>query len=77
MKAVIPVRDIVPNPFQARKRIPVKSVRALADEIQELGLWPGSLKGRMKDLAQRFPTGLAYAIALDRLAEVMKRDRGK
>jgi ParB/RepB/Spo0J family partition protein len=49
VKAVIPVRDIVPNPFQARKRIPVKSVRALADEIGELGLWPGSLKGRMKD----------------------------
>lgn len=49
MKAVIPVRDIVPNPYQARKRIPTKSVRALADEIKELGLWPGSLKGRMRD----------------------------
>ena len=49
MKAVIPVRDIVPNPYQARKRIPIRSVRALADEIKDLGLWPGSLKGRMRD----------------------------
>ena len=49
MKAVIPVRDIIPNPFQARKRIPAKSVRALAEEIKELGLWTGSLKGRMKN----------------------------
>lgn len=49
MKAVIPLRDIVPNPYQARKHIPVRSVQALADEIRELGLWPGSLKGRMKD----------------------------
>ena len=48
MKAVVPVKDILPNPYQSRKRIDKNSVRALADEIKEVGLWPGALRGRMK-----------------------------
>lgn len=49
MRAVVPVKDIVSNPYQARKKISTATVRALADEIKEVGLWPGSLRGRMKD----------------------------
>jgi len=48
MKAVVPVRDVLPNPYQARKRIDRNSVQALAEEIKEVGLWPGALRGRMK-----------------------------
>lgn len=48
MKIVIPVRNILPNPFQARKKMDREGVRALADEIRENGLWPGALRGRMK-----------------------------
>ena len=48
MNVVVPVKDILPNPYQARKRIDRRSVRALADEIKEVGLWAGALRGRMK-----------------------------
>ncbi len=48
MKAVVPVKNIVPNPFQARKKMDREGVQALADEIRENGLWPGALRGRMK-----------------------------
>ncbi len=48
MKAVVKVRDILANPYQARKKIDRTRVRVLADEIKEAGLWPGSLRGRMK-----------------------------
>jgi ParB/RepB/Spo0J family partition protein len=48
MKVVIPVEDILPNPWQARKKMDKESIRALADEIRASGLWPGSLRGRMK-----------------------------
>lgn len=48
MKVVIPIKDILPNPWQARKKMDKESIRALADEIQTSGLWPGSLRGRMK-----------------------------
>jgi ParB/RepB/Spo0J family partition protein len=48
MKVVIPVKDILPNPWQARRKMDKESIRALADEIQASGLWPGSLRGRMK-----------------------------
>jgi ParB/RepB/Spo0J family partition protein len=48
MKAVVPIRDILPNPYQARKKIDRKSVQALADEIKEVGLWAGALRGRMR-----------------------------
>ncbi|MDP6957512.1 MAG: ParB/RepB/Spo0J family partition protein, partial [Planctomycetota bacterium] len=34
--------------YQARKKMDRTRVRALADEIREAGLWPGSLRGRMK-----------------------------
>ncbi len=47
MRVVIPVKDILPNPFQARRRMERSSIRALADEIETAGLWPGSLRGRM------------------------------
>ncbi len=48
MKVVVSLRDILPNPFQARKRMDRESIRALAEEIRQAGLWPGSLRGRMK-----------------------------
>ena len=48
MKAVVRLRDIISNPYQARKNMDRTRVRALADEIREAGLWPGSLRGRMK-----------------------------
>ena len=48
MKVVIPIRDILPNPWQARKVMDREAVRSLADEIKASGLWPGSLRGRMK-----------------------------
>ena len=48
MKIVVPVKDILPNPFQARRKMDREGVQALADEIRENGLWPGALRGRMK-----------------------------
>jgi ParB/RepB/Spo0J family partition protein len=48
MKVVIPVKDILPNPYQARRKMDKESIRALAEEIKASGLWPGSLRGRMK-----------------------------
>lgn len=48
MKAVVKVKEILPNPWQIRKKIDKEGLRALADEIKEAGLWPGSLRGRMK-----------------------------
>jgi ParB/RepB/Spo0J family partition protein len=48
MKVVIPLKDILPNPWQARKTMDREAVRSLADEIKASGLWPGSLRGRMK-----------------------------
>jgi ParB family chromosome partitioning protein len=48
MKAVIQVRDVLPNPWQIRKRAEKEALRALSEEIKEAGLWPGSLRGRMK-----------------------------
>jgi ParB family chromosome partitioning protein len=48
MKVVVNVKDVLPNPYQARKKMNRESIRALADEIKECGLWPGSLRGRMK-----------------------------
>jgi len=49
MKIVVPVKDILPNPFQARRKMDREGIQALADEIRENGLWPGALRGRMKD----------------------------
>jgi ParB/RepB/Spo0J family partition protein len=48
MKVVVPVKDIRPNPWQARRKMDRESIRALAEEIKASGLWPGSLRGRMK-----------------------------
>ena len=48
MKVVIPIKDILPNPYQARKRMDPAAVRSLAEEIKASGLWPGSLRGRMR-----------------------------
>jgi ParB/RepB/Spo0J family partition protein len=48
MKVVIPLKDILPNPWQARKKMDRESIRALAEEIRQSGLWPGSLRGRMR-----------------------------
>src|SRR5215831_3908094 len=48
MKVVVPIKDILPNPYQARKKMDRESIRNLAEEIRASGLWPGSLRGRMK-----------------------------
>ncbi len=48
MKIVVPLKNILPNPFQARRKMDRESVKALAEEIRENGLWPGALRGRMK-----------------------------
>ena len=47
MKVTVPIKNVLPNPFQARKKMDKESVRALAEEIRENGLWPGALRGRM------------------------------
>jgi ParB/RepB/Spo0J family partition protein len=48
MKVVVPIKDILPNPYQARKTMDREAIRNLAEEIKASGLWPGSLRGRMK-----------------------------
>ena len=48
MKVVVPIKDILPNPYQARKKMDKEAIRNLAEEIKASGLWPGSLRGRMK-----------------------------
>ena len=48
MKVVVPIKDILPNPYQARKKMDREAIRNLAEEIRASGLWPGSLRGRMK-----------------------------
>jgi ParB/RepB/Spo0J family partition protein len=48
MKVVIPIKDILANPWQARKVMDREAIRSLADEIKASGLWPGSLRGRMR-----------------------------
>jgi len=45
----VKVREIKPNPFQARKGYDRESVKALADEIKAVGLWSGALRGRRRD----------------------------
>jgi len=48
MKVVVPIKDVLPNPYQARKTMDREAIRNLAEEIKASGLWPGSLRGRMK-----------------------------
>lgn len=48
MKVVVSVKDVLPNPYQSRKKIDRNSIRTLAEEIKEIGLWPGALRGRMR-----------------------------
>ena len=48
MKVVVPIKDILPNPYQARKKMDREAIRNLAEEIKASGLWPGSLRGRMR-----------------------------
>src|SRR6516162_11742262 len=48
MKVVVPIKDVLPNPYQARKKMDREAIRNLAEEIKASGLWPGSLRGRMK-----------------------------
>ena len=45
----VKVKDIRPNPFQARKNYDRESITGLADEIKSEGLWPGALRGRRSD----------------------------
>ena len=39
MKVVIPIKDILPNPWQARKKMDRESIRSLAEEIKASGRW--------------------------------------
>ena len=48
MRTVVAIKDIIPNPFQARKHINRETVKQLAEEIRNFGLWPGALKGRWR-----------------------------
>lgn len=49
MLTKVKVRDIKPNPFQARRRYDDEGVKALSEEIRTVGLWPGALRGRRRD----------------------------
>ncbi len=49
MLVQVPIKDIETNPFQARKKINRDTIKQLAEEIKSLGLWPGTIKGRMKN----------------------------
>jgi ParB family chromosome partitioning protein len=48
MKVVVPIKDILPNPYQARKKMDREAIRNLAEEIRRPDSGPGSLRGRMK-----------------------------
>lgn len=45
----VKVKEIRPNPFQARKSQDPDSIKSLAEEIGKVGLWPGALRGREND----------------------------
>lgn len=45
----VKVKDIHPNPFQARKEEDAESIASLAEEIKVVGLWAGAFRGRRKD----------------------------
>ncbi|HLG42200.1 MAG TPA: ParB/RepB/Spo0J family partition protein, partial [Planctomycetota bacterium] len=49
MKSVVAVKDIVSNPYQARKKIDRESVKSLSEEIRNFGLWPGAFRGRWRN----------------------------
>jgi ParB/RepB/Spo0J family partition protein len=49
MLTKVKVKDIRPNPFQARKGMDHESVEALAEEIKSVGLWAGALRARKRD----------------------------
>ncbi|RPH40438.1 MAG: ParB/RepB/Spo0J family partition protein, partial [Planctomycetota bacterium] len=44
----VPMKVILPDPYQARKTMEREAIRNLAEELKASGLWPGSLRGRMK-----------------------------
>jgi len=68
MKVVVPIKDILPNPYQARKKMDREAIRNLAEEIKASGLWPGSLRGRMKGSLQ----GLAENFQREGLSDIEK-----
>jgi ParB family chromosome partitioning protein len=49
MRTVVAVKDIIANPYQARKHMNRDAIKALSEEIRNFGLWPGALKGRWKN----------------------------
>lgn len=49
MKSVVAVKDIVSNPFQARKKMDREAIKSLAEEIRNFGLWPGAFRGRWRN----------------------------
>lgn len=49
MIRTIELKNIKPNPFNARLDYAEEPIEALAEEIKEAGFWAGALRGRMKD----------------------------
>src|SRR5713226_5680034 len=49
MIARVRVKDIRPNPFQVRKTYDRQTIKALAQEIESVGLWAGALRGRRSE----------------------------
>lgn len=49
MVTKVAVRELRPNPFQSRKSFDREPIKALAEEIKSVGLWPGALRGRRRD----------------------------
>jgi ParB family chromosome partitioning protein len=45
----VKLRDVKPNPFQMRKERDAETIKSLAQEIKEVGLWPGALRGRERN----------------------------
>ena len=49
MIKTIELKNIKPNPFNARTDYAEEPINALAEEIEEAGFWAGALRGRIKD----------------------------
>src|SRR4030095_2741064 len=49
MLQTIALKNIIYNPFNARLDYAEKPIKELAEEIKEIGFWPGSLRGRRKN----------------------------
>jgi len=48
MLKTVELKNIKPNPFNARLEYEEKPINELAKEIEKLGFWTGSLRGRRR-----------------------------